>query len=489
MMAMKSRSACSAGKFDRIGPATVLFRRVILVVAWSIGLGACSHPQPRDVRVETGTPSKTLRPDEVARRTVGAVGVITTDAGRGMGFVIDPSGYFLTNRHVIENSNHISSVVFPGLDPSLTFRSVDIVYIDPLRDLALLKIHGSKALPFLPLATGSGGPMSAYIAQKDSVLLLSRDYAAEAKVPKGGAQFLGLVAYLGEIRRVEVYNPAAGPGTFFSVTMNVQKGQSGGPVVDRFGRAVGIVTWTRKDRTGGFAVPIGEVNRMIEERPNLDTETAHIVRVRQRVEQFVAAVDLGDPDRIRSMTSPSLARARRESIVPLLLERAMVATPVLQKYLESLDEAIVEAQQSDTSPFPRFNGITMALGRPEFVRGLGVQGVSNATVLAFFFEFGQAYLAARYHGELGSKRAVEVALERVHSLEAARNFVRAETMSVFENGVFEVEAVKIVRGQFAPRALVTVGRRAGSEKTKYAFQMRLEWGDWYLGEVQKIGAN
>ena len=118
--------------------------------------------------------SRTLRSEALIRKASSAVVVVETDVGRGMGFVIDPAGYEVTNRHVVEDADHIEGIVFPGRDPSRMYESVRIEYIDPLKDLALLHVHSKEPLPYLPLATRDVEPVSRYLAHRDPVVLLER---------------------------------------------------------------------------------------------------------------------------------------------------------------------------------------------------------------------------------------------------------------------------------------------------------------------------
>jgi len=60
----------------------------------------------------------------------------------GSGFIIDPSGYVVTDDHVVENAETVTVVV-----QDATEYSARIVGRDPLTDIALLKIDGARPLP------------------------------------------------------------------------------------------------------------------------------------------------------------------------------------------------------------------------------------------------------------------------------------------------------------------------------------------------------
>src|SRR5262249_25151582 len=64
----------------------------------------------------------------------------------GSGFVIDPSGFVVTNNHVVEGADDVRV----HLADEREFKA-DIVGRDPKLDLALLKLQGAKNLPAAPL--------------------------------------------------------------------------------------------------------------------------------------------------------------------------------------------------------------------------------------------------------------------------------------------------------------------------------------------------
>src|SRR5690348_7600698 len=60
----------------------------------------------------------------------------------GSGFIIDPSGYVVTNNHVIEDSDQITVSLQDG-----TQMAAKVVGRDTKTDLALLKVTSKKPLP------------------------------------------------------------------------------------------------------------------------------------------------------------------------------------------------------------------------------------------------------------------------------------------------------------------------------------------------------
>ena len=66
--------------------------------------------------------------------------------GSGSGFIIDPTGYVLTNHHVISGADRVTVTLSDGR----IFRA-DVVGVDPAIDVALLRVHSKAPLPAAPL--------------------------------------------------------------------------------------------------------------------------------------------------------------------------------------------------------------------------------------------------------------------------------------------------------------------------------------------------
>lgn len=471
------------------GRLPTVWRRVfsgLLVGALALGggVGCAGAHHLNGVRVSQGAKGRSLNPKNVAARAAGAVGVVITDTGRGLGFVIDPSGYMITNRHVVEDADYIEMVSFPGLDPAPEYHDVEIVYIDPVRDLALLRLDTSgEALPYLQLATGKRAPVSDYVTERDAVVLLSRDIGP--KEAKELAHDPGLLAHTGRVERLEVYNPTVGPGPFLGVSAQIVQGQSGGPVLDRWGRAVGVVTWTWKDQKGGFAIPISEAARMLAERPSLTTGAEQQSRAEDRAKSYLAALGAGSSEALCRLTSPSRAREVRGNTVDVLIEQSTDRS-LLQTFLVAIDELLVNSARNQADPFPEFVRMVQYTGSDEFMRKLGVDGqMSKDAVVTFFYEIGTAYISARVFGDYDRRGALMLAFQRVHSLDAARSITVVDIIDHLGGVRATVERVDVTPGTYAPRAVATVDIGKGR---RIAVQMRLEWGDWYVSDVQVVDA-
>lgn len=471
---------------------------ILPLLALALSLASCAG-RVRDyggVEVQQGLLRRPLGSAAVTKRNAAAIAIVETEIGRGMGFVIDPSGYLLTNRHVIEDADHVDEVTFPAMEPPLSVASVHVAYVDPLRDLALLKLDTPRALPYVKLATRKIIDVDGYLSHADPVFVFRR--VGERDTGSG------LVLHGGKVARLDAHNALAGPGSFVGVTQDVKEGQSGGPVLDRFGRAVAVVTWTWRDRRGGYAIPIADATRMLSERPRLDDARQRAGRARLRAGTFLAALGRNEVDVARRMTSPSRARrVRTETVEHIAAKMRDSGSEAVQHFFMALESLAGGEPLEDVVAVAMLQDLVIRTGSREFREALGVEGeLSREQVLSFFFEVGQAYLRARRVDEKDPGEALDAALRHLHTVEAARTFAFAELMRALDGSAVTIERVEVVPGEYAPRAVVTLRMvgglgwetsASGLERATVqssvpgrrllALHLRLEWGDWYVADV------
>jgi hypothetical protein len=164
----------------------------------------------------------------------------------GTGFVVHEDGYILTNEHVVRGSTSIA--VWVAGDRY----DAELVVADEESDIALLKVNAHD-LSMIPLA--------------DSDSLVRGDTVYAVGCPRGicGTITQGRVANLG----VKI-----GSLGMIMMDLTITHGSSGGPLVDRYGRVVGITTAGLKadeEQTSGFslAVPINEAQSLLARIPDV----------------------------------------------------------------------------------------------------------------------------------------------------------------------------------------------------------------------------
>jgi S1-C subfamily serine protease len=461
----------------------------VLVSGWACvwGLG-CGH-RPVDyggVAVLEGSLESAKRAEAAIQRSAAAVAIIETDVARGMGFVVDPSGYLITNRHVVEDADHIEGVVFPARDPSRVYGSVRVIYIDPLRDLALLHVHSPEPLTALPLATDAMVPVTSYLASADPVVLMLREVTEDDETAPS------LALQRGQVSRLAVENAAAGPGAFVGVTTDVRQGQSGGPVLDRHGRAVGVVTWTWRDRGGGYAIPIADATRMLAERPRLAAETDRKGRAELRARLFLDAMSRSDGPAARRFTSPSEARKLREDTVGRIMAAAQedAGLAIMQAFVAALDEVVDDAQQLEDPALAEqaLAALVLGMASSNVQRTLG-HDLPLGQVISFFHELGDTYLQARLFLGEDTEAALRSALEQLRTIDAARSFALAALITDLDGRDLTVRTVELLPGAYASGARVELeaspGPAAAAGAEIFDLYLRLEWGDFYVTALER----
>ncbi|HVI88559.1 MAG TPA: DegQ family serine endoprotease [Dongiaceae bacterium] len=164
----------------------------------------------------------------------------------GSGFIIDPSGYIVTNNHVVENADEIMVVMHDD-----TELKAKLIGRDAKTDLALLKVDAGKPLPYVKW--GDSGAMRI----GDWVLAIGNPFGL------GGSVTAGIVS----ARQRDIN---AGPyDDFIQTDASINRGNSGGPMFNMDGEVVGINSAIFSPSGGsvgiGFAIPSNLAKPVIEQ--------------------------------------------------------------------------------------------------------------------------------------------------------------------------------------------------------------------------------
>lgn len=172
----------------------------------------------------------------------------------GSGFVMSPDGYIVTNDHVIGNATQISVSW-----PDGTTLEAQRVGADPATDLALLKVSPSASLPYLSWASDARPIVGEWVIALGNPFGLFQ--AADPTVTVGVVSAVGRDLRSqrdGRIYRDMIQTDAA-----------INRGNSGGPLVNAFGEVIGVNTAIISETGGsiglGFAVPAEKAMRIIAE--------------------------------------------------------------------------------------------------------------------------------------------------------------------------------------------------------------------------------
>ncbi len=164
--------------------------------------------------------------------------------GTGSGFILDSSGYILTNAHVVEGATNI----YVTLTDKREFKA-KLIGSDPRTDVALVKIE-SKDLPKLPIGDSSKVRVGEWVLAIGSPFGLDNTVTA------------GIISAKGRET-----NDSITP--FIQTDVAINPGNSGGPLINTRGEVIGINSQIYS-KSGGymgisFAIPIDEAIRISEQ--------------------------------------------------------------------------------------------------------------------------------------------------------------------------------------------------------------------------------
>lgn len=209
-----------------------------------------------------------------SERTVSNFGLVQPARPRktitsGSGFVVDQSGFIVTNYHVVRDATR-------GADDARRFRrgqsplpepevhvafdgAIDdrdylaqVVSWDEQEDLAVLKIDAPYSLPEADLGTSSD------LMLAERVILIGNPYGARHSVTVGIVSGLNRRFHRGT---------ADAPEGMIQTDAPVNPGCSGGPLLNIHGQVIGLTTATHAGAENmGYAIPIDRVLAALDEQ-------------------------------------------------------------------------------------------------------------------------------------------------------------------------------------------------------------------------------
>lgn len=176
----------------------------------------------------------------------------------GSGFIVDPSGYIVTNNHVISGGDPRSG----GADSKVSVDTITVtlsdrreykarvVGRDPLSDMALLKIEATN-LPYVKFGNSQG------VRVGDWAIAIGNPFGL------GGTVTAGIVSALHRNIGSGQYD------RYIQTDASINQGNSGGPLFDLDGNVIGINTAIFSPTGGnvglGFAIPAELARPVVEQ--------------------------------------------------------------------------------------------------------------------------------------------------------------------------------------------------------------------------------
>ncbi|MGN6817426.1 MAG: S1C family serine protease [Sphingomonas sp.] len=200
------------------------------------------------------------RADDIAATSRSVVRVVTiaivdqevVGFGHGSGFAVGPNR-IVTNAHVVELAQKYPDNVVIGVVPSEGSKSYQgrVVAIDAKRDLALIEFTGGS-LPVATLYTGKPDDSMGLVSlgYPGNVDLATAQSAADYIKPLAPVRSEGSLSAIRNIDGLSVLLHSA----------SISRGNSGGPLLDRCGRVLGVNSAITKGEDGdaNFAFAIAE---------------------------------------------------------------------------------------------------------------------------------------------------------------------------------------------------------------------------------------
>jgi len=196
----------------------------------------------------------------------------------GSGFIIDSSGYIVTNNHVIQDADEINVI----LQDNTTLKA-ELIGYDKKTDLAVLRVKPEKPLP--AIQWGDSDKMRV----GDWVLAIGNPYGL------GGTVTAGILS--ARARDIQ-----SGPyDDFLQTDAAINRGNSGGPMFNAQGEVIGVNTAIFSPSGGsvgiGFAIPSNMVKNVVEQlKANGHTRRGWLgVRIQGVSPEIAESLGLGKP--------------------------------------------------------------------------------------------------------------------------------------------------------------------------------------------------
>lgn len=172
--------------------------------------------------------------------------------GSGSGFIVDPNGIILTNRHVVADPEAEYLVI---LDNEEKYKA-EVLARDPINDIAILKIR-AKNLPIIELGDSSKLELGQTVIAMGTALGMFKNTVSVGVISGLSRDIRASTTLGGEVTQLRglIQTDAA-----------INPGNSGGPLIDTQGKAIGInVAMVFLAENIGFALPINAAKKDLEE--------------------------------------------------------------------------------------------------------------------------------------------------------------------------------------------------------------------------------
>ena len=259
---------------------------------------------------------------DTAARLLPSVVQIEADGAMGSGFVAADGGLILTASHVVGRAETVTLRLQDG-----TSISGVVVAVDKSIDTAVIRADESAAADLKPMALGA----LADVQVGETTIAIGSPFGLSQTVTTGIVSALGrtVPTQMGELHDL-IQTDAA-----------INSGNSGGPLADGEGRAIGINTAIASNSGGsdgiGFAVPVDQAIQILDKvkdgtwKPEDNNPADGMDPLAGLFDQFLGPDGLGDlgdlfglgPDGLQSPSDPNGGSDMADELMRRLLDEFM----------------------------------------------------------------------------------------------------------------------------------------------------------------------
>jgi S1-C subfamily serine protease len=254
-----------------LGPLAALAALALTMLAAGCGSSGAKTVERTKVEVVDRGGKTGFDPAAIYKQTSNGVVTITSlfgsssgssplggpgEAGQGSGFILDDHGFIATNAHVVTEGRGSNIKKAPELFAEFADGnqvSARIIGFDPNSDVALIKVD-PKGLRLVPVKLGQ----SARVVVGEPVAAIGSPFGEEQSLT------VGVVSAIN--RTIDALTDFQ-IGDAIQTDAAINRGNSGGPLMNARGEVIGINSQIRSSGGGsegiGFAVPIDAVKRSL----------------------------------------------------------------------------------------------------------------------------------------------------------------------------------------------------------------------------------
>lgn len=211
--------------------------------------------------------------DQISKLGKAATGLVTIKGqGEASAFCVHPDGWFITNNHVIrdvKSGDAITIVMNPSLKSEKAYQA-SIVRFDRDNDLALLRIDEKVKLPALQLSPSEN------LEELSEIIAFGFPLGSKLSVERNSYPSISVNA-----GKVTSLRRRGGNLHLIQVDAVLNPGNSGGPILNRQGKVVGIVVSGILGTGLNQAIPTEFASQLLKKPdvqlmlPTLSAETLH----------------------------------------------------------------------------------------------------------------------------------------------------------------------------------------------------------------------